>query len=150
MIKCKWKTSTLFFTSQLFAVYYFSPSQRRSRGGGGGEGGGLKLSTEREEKNFPDLLWGKGSRTTSSELTKQIQYCSLLLLILWVVRERGDTADKSKSTWQRRFAVLICLLCARHERVLRAGARSARKFSSSTGKKTTDTLGDKSGLWPSL
>lgn len=116
------------FTSRLFAVYCLSQRKRRRRR--------LKLSAERRsKKKLPDLLWGKGSRTTSSELTKQIQYCSLLLLILWVVGERGDSADKSKSTWQRRFAVLICLLCARHGRVLRAAARSARKFASNTRKK---------------
>lgn len=132
VIKSEWKTLTLSF------LQFITFPSRIGGVGGWGVWRTKALHWERR-KGLPDLLWGKGSRTASSELTKQIQCCGLLPLILWVVRERGDTTDKSKSTWQQRFAVLICLLCPRHETILRAGACSAWKFSSSMKKKKKKT-----------
>lgn len=102
---------------------------------------GIKV-VHRERKNSEIYCEEKAA---SSELTKQIQYCSMRPLILRVAGERGDNTDKSKSTWQPRFAVLICLLCARHQGVLRA---AALKFYNTTKKSSTP--GDKLGVWPSL
>lgn len=75
---------------------------------------GLNLSTgEIKNKTFQIYCEQKAAGQHQS---RQSRSNLALRLILRVVGERGEAADTSKSTWQRRFAVLICLFCARGTR----------------------------------